>query len=186
MRTAANVQPVPRAVDIPCRVSVVSLGWDHCVAVSADGRAYSWGKNSFGQLGHGDKAARLAPTLIASLWSGEGDDDDSEGGGGGGGDDDVRAVHVASGWSFSVLVAVRVGGGDDMGEADCVVYSWGAAASGQLGHGDKLRRREPARVAALDGAGVVQVACGENPAAALTAPIAAAGRPFAATRCSAR
>mmetsp|Transcript_38193 Transcript_38193/g.82341 ORF Transcript_38193/g.82341 Transcript_38193/m.82341 type:complete len:960 (+) Transcript_38193:53-2932(+) len=52
---------------IPSQVLAVSAGWAHSVAVGTDGRAYSWGLNSHGQLGIGDTSTRLAPHLLHDL-----------------------------------------------------------------------------------------------------------------------
>ncbi|EMS57960.1 hypothetical protein TRIUR3_07886 [Triticum urartu] len=40
----------------------------HCVALSADGRCFSWGRNEQnGQLGHGDTLLRNLPTVVSEL-----------------------------------------------------------------------------------------------------------------------
>ena len=56
------------AVDEPPRgagFATVSCGWGHCLAVARDtGDIFAWGLNSHGQLGLGDTAKRLSPTLI--------------------------------------------------------------------------------------------------------------------------
>jgi len=39
----------------------------HCVALGADGSAYAWGRNDFGQLGLGDAWTRPGPTLVEAL-----------------------------------------------------------------------------------------------------------------------
>jgi len=52
---------------IPSRIRNVSAGWAHSVAVGSDGRVFSWGLNSHGQLGLGDTNTRLAPHLLQGL-----------------------------------------------------------------------------------------------------------------------
>eukprot|EP00928_Gymnodinium_smaydae_P063004 TRINITY_DN46712_c0_g1_i1.p1 TRINITY_DN46712_c0_g1~~TRINITY_DN46712_c0_g1_i1.p1 ORF type:complete len:1025 (+),score=209.02 TRINITY_DN46712_c0_g1_i1:163-3237(+) len=52
---------------IPSQVAVVSAGWAHSVAVGVEGRVYTWGLNSHGQLGLGDTQARWSPNLIHAL-----------------------------------------------------------------------------------------------------------------------
>lgn len=52
---------------IPSQVAGVSAGWAHSVAVGTDGRVYSWGLNSHGQLGLGDTTTRFAPHLLHAL-----------------------------------------------------------------------------------------------------------------------
>ncbi|XP_044962058.1 protein RCC2-like [Hordeum vulgare subsp. vulgare] len=39
----------------------------HCVALSSDGRCFSWGRNENGQLGHGDTLLRNLPTVVSEL-----------------------------------------------------------------------------------------------------------------------
>lgn len=39
----------------------------HCVALGADGRCYTWGRNEKGQLGHGDTVQRDLPTIVSEL-----------------------------------------------------------------------------------------------------------------------
>uniref|UniRef100_A0A8R7JVU8 Protein RCC2 n=1 Tax=Triticum urartu TaxID=4572 RepID=A0A8R7JVU8_TRIUA len=39
----------------------------HCVALSSDGRCFSWGRNEKGQLGHGDTLLRNLPTVVSKL-----------------------------------------------------------------------------------------------------------------------
>eukprot|EP00442_Polarella_glacialis_P002021 CAMPEP_0115161464 /NCGR_PEP_ID=MMETSP0227-20121206/71352_1 /TAXON_ID=89957 /ORGANISM="Polarella glacialis, Strain CCMP 1383" /LENGTH=977 /DNA_ID=CAMNT_0002573429 /DNA_START=73 /DNA_END=3006 /DNA_ORIENTATION=- len=58
----------PQLLDsIPSQVASVSAGWAHSVAVGTDGRVYTWGLNSHGQLGLGDTKTRLAPHLLHGL-----------------------------------------------------------------------------------------------------------------------
>jgi alpha-tubulin suppressor-like RCC1 family protein len=69
----------------------------------------------------------------------------------------VDIPQVSCGWSYTVCVL-----------EDGAAYSWGAAATGQLGHPNKLRQRAPVLIAALEGVGVVAVDCGESHTMALT------------------
>ncbi|XP_040378840.1 protein RCC2 homolog isoform X2 [Oryza brachyantha] len=39
----------------------------HCVALDAEGRCYTWGRNEKGQLGHGDILQRNLPTVVSEL-----------------------------------------------------------------------------------------------------------------------
>lgn len=45
----------------------VSAGKDHVLALTDDGKIYSWGNNAYGQLGSGDTSNRTVPTKIVSL-----------------------------------------------------------------------------------------------------------------------
>ena len=40
-----------RVPNLPRRITKVSCGWNHTMALSDDGTVYVWGSNAFGQLG---------------------------------------------------------------------------------------------------------------------------------------
>ncbi|KAG8459793.1 hypothetical protein KFE25_014356 [Diacronema lutheri] len=48
-------------------VESVSAGVAFGAAVASDGRLFTWGDNSDGQLGHGDLCARALPTVVSAL-----------------------------------------------------------------------------------------------------------------------
>ena len=52
-------QPTPRIVDLLLSIRVIQIacGDAHTVALSGDGRLYSWGGGGCGQLGHPDTSA---------------------------------------------------------------------------------------------------------------------------------
>lgn len=45
----------------------ISCGHDHSVALSKDGRVYSWGAGEGGLLGHGDTESTHSPKMIESI-----------------------------------------------------------------------------------------------------------------------
>ncbi|CAG9311706.1 unnamed protein product [Blepharisma stoltei] len=49
-------------------VKLVSCGFEHCAAVTSDGKVLTWGYGSSGCLGHGDTNTYVTPTLINSLF----------------------------------------------------------------------------------------------------------------------
>jgi alpha-tubulin suppressor-like RCC1 family protein len=49
------------------RVRSATAGFDHSLALSWDGRVYSWGDNLHGQLGHGDTRSKPSPVLVEEL-----------------------------------------------------------------------------------------------------------------------
>ena len=119
------------------------------VAIGADGRAWSWGRNEHGQLGHGDQVNRQVPTVIEGPLK------------------DVKIVSGALGKSHTVLV-------DESGSA----WAFGANKHGQLGLGsvrsnprnpkEEDVRLVPAKCAGISGA--TSVACGAEFTAWLCAP----------------
>ena len=52
-----------------CRVSQIACGSRDAqmMALTEDGRVFTWGDGDFGKLGHGDSAAYLTPHLLVSL-----------------------------------------------------------------------------------------------------------------------
>ena len=133
---------VPMKIDLQVQLVKITCGAGHSVALSENGRLYSWGLNVLGQLGQGDTEPRWSPTLIRSLK-------------------DAHIVEVASGAGHSVAI--------DQGN---MAYSWGASAdfqtgiyikpSGNAGEDTKQIVRSPQRVEALNSKKqrIVGVACG--------------------------
>ncbi|XP_038209104.1 probable E3 ubiquitin-protein ligase HERC2 [Zerene cesonia] len=118
------------------RVAVHS-GGKHALALTADGKVYSWGEGEDGKLGHGNRLTLEAPRLIESL-AGE------------------RVVNIACGSAHSACVTAR-------GH----LYTWGMGEYGRLGHGDDTTLLAPKMVEALAGFRVIQVACGSRDAQTL-------------------
>ena len=116
------------------RVVMVAAGEVHTVALSEQGRAYTWGFGNSGQLGHNRVERERAPRQVDHrLLGGE------------------KAVFVAAGGLHTV--AVTAGG---------QLYSWGHGGHGRLGHGDLGNRLVPTQVGAgvFGGSAVVMAACG--------------------------
>jgi alpha-tubulin suppressor-like RCC1 family protein len=59
--------PTPVAALAGLRIRSVVAELDQSLALSWDGRVYSWGDNFHGQLGHGDKLTRPSPVLVEGL-----------------------------------------------------------------------------------------------------------------------
>ena len=140
--------PIPALEDV--RFAQLACGENHVLALTLDGRVYSWGLNSMSQLGRfaspyhvrarftkRDPPASmlLTPELIPELRN---------------------IVHVACGMNSSFAV-----------DAEGRVFAWGLNTRGQTGTGLKKEKvTRPTRVKALDparldGARVVQVDGGE-------------------------
>lgn len=54
-------------IDVGRKIVKVSAGKEHVVALSDDGKVFTWGNNAYGQLGVGDLNNRTIPTKISSL-----------------------------------------------------------------------------------------------------------------------
>ena len=54
----------PQKVDMPGRVTSISLGGDHSAAITEDRSLYTWGRNSSGQLGDGTTDRSFTPIKI--------------------------------------------------------------------------------------------------------------------------
>eukprot|EP00958_Prasinococcus_capsulatus_P017762 scaffold2033_cov367-Prasinococcus_capsulatus_cf.AAC.7 len=90
----------------PVAVRQVLAGRGFALVLTEDGRVYTWGSNTAGELGQGDMQRSLRPQLVAGLLDGVA----------------VEAVAVGA---QHVLALARGG----------ALYSWGSNARGQLGVG---------------------------------------------------
>lgn len=45
-------------------LSQIVSGYSHCLALTDEGLLYSWGANTYGQLGTGNKSNHLSPVQI--------------------------------------------------------------------------------------------------------------------------
>lgn len=64
-----EARPAPQVVEILRGKSVVDVkvGLDHSVAVTADGRAWTWGFGPDGQLGFSSDENKPAPTMVPGI-----------------------------------------------------------------------------------------------------------------------
>ena len=121
-----------------CPTIRVAGGWEHTLALDAQGRLFSFGsgykdsrRNGLPPvLGHGSHDRETQPRQVLALK-------------------DKVVVHVACGWDHSLAVT-------DHG----MLYSWGAGTNGKLGHGDELDRSVPSQVLALSHVFIVQAEAG--------------------------
>ncbi|RWS12697.1 E3 ubiquitin-protein ligase HERC2-like protein [Dinothrombium tinctorium] len=115
----------------------VHPGGRHSLALTADGKVFSWGEGEDGKLGHGNKATCIHPKLIDGFKN-------------------KRIREVACGSSHSAAITTN-------GE----LFTWGLGEYGRLGHGDNITQLLPKQVKAFEGRKVVQVACGSRDAQTL-------------------
>jgi alpha-tubulin suppressor-like RCC1 family protein len=106
----------------PFLASMVSVGFGHTCAITSEGRAYCWGRNSFGQLGtdsgaekcYADEPCSSHPLPVAG---------------------DLTFVSISA--SSSHTCGVTTGS---------VAYCWGRNRYGQLGDGSTIDREAPVPV----------------------------------------
>jgi alpha-tubulin suppressor-like RCC1 family protein len=155
----------------------MAAGDGHSIVIATDGNVFTWGDNSYGQLGDGSQTSRAVARRVADLES---------------------AVAVAAGarhtlvlksdgtvWAFGAnnsgqlgdgtdtmrtspvpvpgltnVTAIAAGGDHSLAlESDGTVWAWGANASGELGDGTNIQRNAPVQVTHLTG--VAAIAAGE-------------------------
>lgn len=96
---------VPRPVEAlrDVRISSVAAGDSHVIAITAEGRVYTWGVGFYGCLGHGDETALATPKLVEKLRG--------------------ERIVSASGGAFHSMTVTEAGR----------VFVWGRDHRGQLG-----------------------------------------------------
>jgi alpha-tubulin suppressor-like RCC1 family protein/regulation of enolase protein 1 (concanavalin A-like superfamily) len=166
----------------------LSLGKDHGLALSSDGKLTAWGGNDYGQLGDGTQTDKEAPVNVGSLsgiaavtagkshsvaigtggllftWG-----NNSKGQIGNGATAMARTTpfQVAAFTTTNAAVSASVGDGYTLAcTADGKVWSWGDNSKGQLGVPVSTASRSlPAQVGGLTG--VIAVAAGDTHSLAL-------------------
>ena len=168
----------------------VAAGYGHTLAVDRFGATYSWGNNTFGQLGDGTTNPSLVPIVVPGL---SGIVDVAAGG------DTfvafsfaVRSDGVVFAWgyngagelglgntnpgpksptqlpSLSGVLSVSAGGGFAVAlKKDGTVWAWGDNSHGELGKGDNFPSSSPLQVPGL--ANIVKVVAGSRHVLALRA-----------------
>lgn len=191
-----DVVAVPQRVPVSLAIAFKSIACarEHSVALTDDGKVYTWGSGETGRLGHGDERDCPSPTLVGAL--------------------SARIDQVAAGQFNSLAItdtgalfvwgagrAGQVGNGSDspalvpeavgipgparqasLGDQHCVaileggqVFAWGDNELGQCGitsagtdddTGTIVAR--PEQVTALNGVSVTKVSCGDRMTAAVS------------------
>ncbi|KAI3920543.1 hypothetical protein MKW92_041956 [Papaver armeniacum] len=112
-------------------ISQLACGGAHVIALTGnDGKVFTWGRGTTGQLGHGEETNCLNPKPVKFLET-------------------IFMSHVSAGWNHSGFVS-------DSGK----VYTCGDGSFGQLGHGDYESHHLPVEVSYFDSKHVEQIACG--------------------------
>uniref|UniRef100_UPI00398E325E probable E3 ubiquitin-protein ligase HERC6 isoform X2 n=1 Tax=Pristiophorus japonicus TaxID=55135 RepID=UPI00398E325E len=130
----------PRRVE-GFRVPIVQItcGRYHSLALSRDSAVYSWGQNSYGQLGLGEGIyTQLRPQRVTSLTG-------------------IPVAQIAAGGRHSFALSLSG-----------AVFSWGKNDHGQLGLKDTENKVSPCRVKQLKKLNVTYISCGNQHTAVLT------------------
>jgi alpha-tubulin suppressor-like RCC1 family protein/putative cell wall-binding protein len=64
-----DFSPIPVKVAELNEITQVSAGYEHSLALKADGTVYAWGYNKVGQLGDGTQKAKITPVKVQGLYS---------------------------------------------------------------------------------------------------------------------
>jgi len=116
-------------------------GYDHALALTADGLLFAWGDNSKGQLGNGSTLSENRPVPVAMAAFGT-----------------KKVVGIAAGWDFSVAWT-----------DDGAVYAWGRSEDGECGQfTPSVLRPRLINTGALTGQTVTKVSAGTRSILALT------------------
>jgi alpha-tubulin suppressor-like RCC1 family protein len=131
----------PMRVHVPPATVVIAAraGCNHALALTAGGRVLAWGDNSFGQLGDGTHAGRLAPVLV-KLPAG------------------TKVVAIAAGCDHNL--ALTSGGR---------LFAWGYNIDGELGDGTTVSSDSPVRVKLPAGTKIKAISAGYSSSLAATA-----------------
>ncbi|XP_015417007.1 PREDICTED: probable E3 ubiquitin-protein ligase HERC6 [Myotis davidii] len=120
----------------------VSCGDHHSLALSEDGKAFSWGKNSHGQLGLGkDFPSQASPQRVRSL-------------------EGIPLAQVAAGGAHSFALSLSG-----------TSFGWGSNSAGQLALSGKdipVQSYKPLSVGRLKSLDVIYISCGYEHTAVLT------------------
>lgn len=149
-----TVSPLSQGSEIICGPLILEAGVVQIAAggatrgvILSDGTVNMWGENTFGQVGDGTTETKTTPTLIPGLT-------------------DVVKLSIGGEATLHTHVLVL--------RADGSVWGWGSAWNGELGgtipaHGHIPNVLTPQPIAALEGAGVVDVFAGGEQSYVLTA-----------------
>jgi len=127
------------------RITAIVSGQNHALALSADGKLFTWGWNNYGQLGNGTSVAFTNVPV---------------------------AVDMTGVLAGKTVVALGVGNMHSLAvTADGKVFAWGLGGDGELGNGSTTNTAVPVAVnmsGALSGKTVVAVSGGWQYSSALT------------------
>ncbi|KAI0242379.1 hypothetical protein LSAT2_013651 [Lamellibrachia satsuma] len=122
------------------QTTTITCGSTYSAAITSLGELYTWGRGSYGRLGHGGSDDQMIPTPVLALKG-------------------QRVIDVACGSGDAQTLAVTQSG---------AVYSWGDGDYGKLGRGGSDGCKTPKVIEKLQGKEVTRVFCGSQFSLALT------------------
>jgi RCC1 and BTB domain-containing protein len=130
----------PTIVNELCGKQIVKIayGYDHVIALTKCGRCFSWGDNSFGQLGQRDKKKRNRPSFINALLY-------------------ETILDIQCGYSYSIVFG-------NSGK----YFGFGFNTDGRLGCGDNNEHLLPIELVFLMKEKILSLSCGRCHSLALT------------------
>jgi alpha-tubulin suppressor-like RCC1 family protein len=131
--TVAQPTPLELSGVLIEKVIAISAGYDHSLALRADGVAFAWGRNAEGQLGIGNKGVKRSPTEVIDLGNPSNPLPD--------------VVEISAGDTHSLF---RLTNGK--------VRACGNNASGQIGDNSTTERTRPVEVTGLSNVIAIQAA----------------------------
>ena len=172
-----NIQP-PSAVIGLTPVLSIRCGAEYCIGLKSDGTVWSWGKNTFGQLGDGTSTDRTHAVPVSGL---SGIVDIAAG------EDFAFAIKTdGTAWSWGRNLNGQLGDGSFSGRTlpvqvagltgivsiaagashtvalknDGTVWAWGSNGYGEVGDGTNANRNQPVQLTLLSG--MIHVGAGIN------------------------
>ncbi|MEE6472259.1 hypothetical protein FKM82_009552 [Ascaphus truei] len=138
--TSQGAAPIQVCMDLLSKkVTQVSCGYHHSMALTSEGEVYAWGYNNCGQVGSGTTANQVAPRKVCNSLQNK------------------LVVSITSGQTCSMAIT-------DNGH----VYGWGYNGSGQLGVGSTGNQLTPCRMVLLHSECVIQIVFGHSHTLGLT------------------
>ncbi|XP_054155256.1 RCC1 and BTB domain-containing protein 1-like [Oppia nitens] len=114
------------------RIVDISCGYDHSLALTATGDVYSWGDNSYGQLGNGNNFdIQSVPHKVKGF-------------------DSQEVIQISCGYYHSMAIT-KAGH----------VYGWGYNSEGELGLGNDISQTIPTKINIMNGVIINKVVCGQ-------------------------
>ena len=143
--TSSDTNDALRKVIMPAdgtKFTQISAGFDFSLAMGTDGNLYSWGNNSYGQLGNNTRSYRQATPSKVNLPTGV-----------------PKFTQISAGTNYSLALG-----------SDGNLYSWGWNSDGELGIGsnDAIEKLTPSKgLMPADGTKFTQISAGDNHSLAL-------------------